>query len=171
MARFSAFDGESDEDNSSSDDSYEAQQLLTAAGPSKNRTIVPAREVSAEPDDDDGNTDDGDKEDEEDEDDSGLSDVAVDGSRLVDPSLIPRARELGIDRQKMLVMQSTFFGLPQEAAIIQDALHEQPSRKALIPPTAISRKHSRDSDGEGLRGDSRQVCGVVNFFGLDSSIM
>ena len=73
--------------------------------------------------------------------------------------------------QKMLVMQSTFFGLPQEAAIIQDALHEQPSRKALIPPTAISRKHSRDSDGEGLRGDSRQVCGVVNFFGLDSSIM
>lgn len=168
MARFSAFDRDSDEDGSSSDDSYEAQQLLTGAGPSKNRTIVPARKVPAESDDDDENTDDGNKEDEEEEDDSGLSDVAVDGSRLVDPNLIPRARELGIDRQKMLVMQSTFFGLPQEAAIIQDVLHEQPSKKALIPPAAIGRKHSRDSDGEGLRGDSRQVCGVANIFGLNS---
>ncbi|KAI0090382.1 nuclear protein 96-domain-containing protein [Irpex rosettiformis] len=80
----------------------------------------------------------------------------MDDVRLVDPSLIPRARQLGIDRQKMLVMQAALFQAPEEAAVIQDISRPQPSRKTLLVPSAIGRKHSRDSDGEGMRADSRQ---------------
>lgn len=78
-------------------------------------------------------------------------------ARLVDATLIPRAREVGVDRQKMHVMQASLFRQPEETAAIAAVSQQPTSRKRLLLPNAITRKHSRDSDGEGLRADSRQV--------------
>lgn len=160
MTRFSAFANDSDEDGSSSDESYDARGIPSGAGPSTKRAIAPI-EQDVEPEDDDEYSEDGEKEGGDEEDDSELEDDAMDNVRLADPSLIPRARQLGIDRQKMLVMQTSLFHAPEEAAVIQDISRPEPSRKALLPPATIGRKHSRDSDGEGLRADSRQVRGVT----------
>lgn len=82
-------------------------------------------------------------------------------SRPVDPTLIPWAREIGVDPQKMHVMQTALFRVPEEEAAIRDMgrLTRQNAmlqRLATFPPT-LNRKHSRDSDGDGLRADSRQV--------------
>ncbi|KAI9069844.1 hypothetical protein FKP32DRAFT_1586561 [Trametes sanguinea] len=73
-----------------------------------------------------------------------------------DPTIIPWARELGVDPQKMHVMQTSLFRLPEEERALKALNQPQPSRKRLLLPTNLSRKHSRDSDGEGLRADSRQ---------------
>jgi len=70
-----------------------------------------------------------------------------------DPSLIPRAQQLGVEPQRMHVMQASLFGLG-------DGLEGVPTRHkglALSTSLCLSRKHSRDSDGEGLRQDSQQV--------------
>ena len=70
-----------------------------------------------------------------------------------DPSLISRAQQLGVEPQRMHVMQASLFGLG-------DGVEGVPTRhKALVLSTSLSlsRKHSRDSDGEGLRQDSQQV--------------
>lgn len=71
----------------------------------------------------------------------------------VDHSIIPRAQQLGVEPQRMHVMQASLFG---GAGGVEGA----PSRvKALAPAPSLSlsRKHSRDSDGDGLRQDSQQV--------------
>ncbi|EMD35444.1 hypothetical protein CERSUDRAFT_106804 [Gelatoporia subvermispora B] len=71
------------------------------------------------------------------------------------PSIIPRARELGIDPQKVHVMQAAFFRVPEEEAAIKAAT-QPASRKTFSLSSASHRKHSRDSEGEGIRGESRQ---------------
>lgn len=71
----------------------------------------------------------------------------------VDPSLIPRAQQLGVEPQRMHVMQASLFRL-------EDGVEGVPARHrglALSSSLSLSRKHSRDSDGEGLRPDSQQV--------------
>lgn len=69
----------------------------------------------------------------------------------VDPSLIPRAQQLGVDPQRMHVMQASLFRT-------EDDIEGVPTRhKALASTLSLARKHSRDSDGEGLRQDSQQV--------------
>jgi nuclear pore complex protein Nup98-Nup96 len=70
-----------------------------------------------------------------------------------DPSLIPRAQQLGVEPQRMHVMQASLFGPG-------DGVEGVPTRHkalALSSSLSLSRKHSRDSDGEGLRQDSQQV--------------
>ena len=70
-----------------------------------------------------------------------------------DPSLIPRAQQLGVEPQRMHVMQASLFGLG-------DGVEGVPTRHkafALSSSLSLSRKHSRDSEGEGLREDSQQV--------------
>jgi nuclear pore complex protein Nup98-Nup96 len=71
----------------------------------------------------------------------------------MDPSLIPRAQQLGVEPQRMHVMQASLFR-PED-----DAEGVPARRKALALSSSLSltRKHSRDSDGEGLRQDSQQV--------------
>ncbi|PSR73990.1 hypothetical protein PHLCEN_2v10221 [Hermanssonia centrifuga] len=77
-----------------------------------------------------------------------------------DPSITPWAREVGVDPQKMHVMQASLFRVPEEEAAMKAAA--QPiSRRQLVLPSAVSRKHSRDSDGDGLRADSRQVLAII----------
>lgn len=71
----------------------------------------------------------------------------------VDPSLIPRAQQLGMEPQRMHVMQASLFRT-------EDGVDGVPTRHkalALSSSLSLARKHSRDSDGEGLRQDSQQV--------------
>jgi nuclear pore complex protein Nup98-Nup96 len=84
-------------------------------------------------------------------------------SRPADPTLIPWAREVGVDRQKMHVMQTSLFRVPEEEAALKSISRQaiESSRRRLLIPPALRRKHSRESDGEGQRADSRQVGGVT----------
>ena len=77
-------------------------------------------------------------------------------TRRGDPTIIPWAREIGVDPQKMHVMQTSLFRMPEEERALK-ALNEPPSRRRLLLTSSLSRKHSRDSEGDGLRADSQQV--------------
>ncbi|TFY68005.1 hypothetical protein EVJ58_g1277 [Rhodofomes roseus] len=66
------------------------------------------------------------------------------------------ARDRGIEPQKMHVMQAALFRQPEEEAAMKAASQApQPRRKASVF-AGLSRKHSRDSEGEGLRTELRQ---------------
>lgn len=71
----------------------------------------------------------------------------------VDASIIPRAQQLGVEPQRMHVMQASLFRA-------EDGVEGVSTRHRILaapPSLSLSRKHSRDSDGEGLRQDSQQV--------------
>ncbi|KAI0739083.1 nuclear protein 96-domain-containing protein [Daedaleopsis nitida] len=72
-----------------------------------------------------------------------------------DPTIIPWAREIGVDPQKMHVMQTSLFRMPEEERALK-ALNQPQSRRKLLLTSSLNRKHSRDSEGDGLRADSRQ---------------
>lgn len=74
-----------------------------------------------------------------------------------DPTIIPWAQQVGVDAQKMHVMQTALFRMPEEAAALK-ALGEPAKTPGLVLDKFVNRKHSRDSDGDGLRVDSREVC-------------
>ncbi|KAJ7180452.1 nuclear protein 96-domain-containing protein [Mycena filopes] len=71
-----------------------------------------------------------------------------------DPTLIPWAQHIGVDAQKMHVMQTSLFRVPEEAAAMRAV--ERPARAYLQVAQPLSRKHSRDSDGDGLRFESKE---------------
>lgn len=73
-----------------------------------------------------------------------------------DPTIIPWAHHVGVDPQKMHVMQTSLFRMPEEAAALKAM--NQPRSNLRIPLQPLNRKHSRDSDGDGLRVESREVC-------------
>ena len=70
-----------------------------------------------------------------------------------DPSVIPWAQRVGVDTQKLHVMQASLFRSQEEAT----ALNHPVERK--LPELKIhgGRKHRRDSDGDALKFDSREV--------------
>lgn len=73
-----------------------------------------------------------------------------------DPTIIPWAQHIGVDAQKMHVMQTSLFRMPEEAAALK--AQKQPIRPQLrIPPQSLNRKHSRESEGDSLRLESREV--------------
>jgi hypothetical protein len=78
------------------------------------------------------------------------------------PTIIPWAQQIGVDAQKMHVMQTSLFRMPEAAALRaldQPTRPQQTTRQNLaLPAQSLNRKHSRDSDGDGLRFDSREVC-------------
>lgn len=87
------------------------------------------------------------------------------------PTIIPWAQQIGVDAQKMHVMQASLFRMPEEAAAMKAAaaaaattnnptLSKPPTKSRLQLPKHMSRKHSRDSDGDGPRMESREVCYV-----------
>lgn len=83
-------------------------------------------------------------------------------NRPVDPTLTPWAREVGVDRQKMHVMQTALFRVPEEEEALKAVSEPPVTRKQLLTvPPELRRKHSRDSDGEGARADSRPVSNVA----------
>jgi len=80
-----------------------------------------------------------------------------------DPTIIPWAQQIGVDAQKMHVMQTSLFRMPEEATAMK-AMKQTPTMSAkrlLLPPQPMNRKHSRDSDGDGLRMDPREVSGSL----------
>ncbi|EDR08209.1 uncharacterized protein LACBIDRAFT_297625 [Laccaria bicolor S238N-H82] len=76
------------------------------------------------------------------------------------PTIIPWAQQIGVDAQKMHVMQTSLFRMPEAAALRalnQPTRPQQTTRQNLVlPAQSLNRKHSRDSDGDGLRFDSRE---------------
>lgn len=80
-----------------------------------------------------------------------------------DPTIIPWAQRIGVDAQKMHVMQTSLFRMPEEAAALK-ALHQdegpKTSRKRLnlvSPPKRLTKKHGREPDADAFRSDSREV--------------
>lgn len=79
-----------------------------------------------------------------------------------DPTIIPWAKHVGVDAQTMHVMQTSLFRMPEEAAALK-ALQQVPKPMTTVRldisarNQTMNRKHSRDSDGDGLRIDSREV--------------
>ncbi|KIJ61588.1 hypothetical protein HYDPIDRAFT_42554 [Hydnomerulius pinastri MD-312] len=70
-----------------------------------------------------------------------------------DTTVAPWSRHAGIDAQKMHVMQTSLFRMPEEAAVLQ-AMNKPIRPRFQLSPT-VSRKHSRDSLGDG-RFDSQE---------------
>lgn len=77
--------------------------------------------------------------------------------RRGDPTIIPWAQRLGIDPQKMHVMHASLFPAPGEAEALKQLSGEKPDRVRLTP-NGLHRKHSRDSEGDGLRAATQEVC-------------
>ena len=78
--------------------------------------------------------------------------------RQGDPTIIPWAQQIGVDSQRMHVMQASLFRSQEEAAALR-ALNQPPKTKepAVRLLADKSRKHRRDSDGDAMRYDSREV--------------
>jgi nuclear pore complex protein Nup98-Nup96 len=68
-----------------------------------------------------------------------------------------------VDVQKMHVMQTSLFRMPEEAAALQAM--SQPIRPRFKLSPTVSRKHSRDSIGDG-RFDSQEVCSLLFHGGI-----
>ena len=75
--------------------------------------------------------------------------------RRGDPSIIPWAQRIGIDPQKMHVMHASFFPGP-ESAETQKQVNVEKTDRARWTPNGLHRKHSRDSEGEGVRAAATQ---------------
>jgi nuclear pore complex protein Nup98-Nup96 len=83
--------------------------------------------------------------------------------RRGDPTIIPWAQQLGVDAQKMHVMQTSLFRMPEEAAAMKSS-KSRPATSAKqlqLPSQSMNRKHSRDSDGDGMRVNPREVRGSL----------
>jgi nuclear pore complex protein Nup98-Nup96 len=82
------------------------------------------------------------------------------GSRPVDTSVIPWAQRVGVDAQKMHVMQSSLFRMPEEAAAMKAAVAATQSKPKSRMRLALTRKHSRDSDGDTHMAAREVGCGT-----------
>lgn len=82
-----------------------------------------------------------------------------DGERRRGATVASWAGRVGIDVQKMHVMQTSLFRMPEEAAALQ-AMNQPIRPRFKLSPT-VSRKHSRDSVGDG-RLDSQEVRGSLS---------
>jgi nuclear pore complex protein Nup98-Nup96 len=68
----------------------------------------------------------------------------------------PWAQQVGVDAQRMQLMQVSMFRMPEDAATLK-AMSE-PKRTSILIDKALRRKHSRGSDGDPLRAESHEVC-------------
>ncbi|KAK1217167.1 hypothetical protein PQX77_020175 [Marasmius sp. AFHP31] len=180
MVKFSAYASDSDDDDEQIQD--EIHRTLDLAH--QQRDIVPQEELSVDEEEEEEYEEEEEEEEEsssssnsemhedelrmrglggdsdEDEEDEDLYPARRDRDR--DPTLTARARNAGVDAQRMHVMQTSLFRLPEEAAALK-AL-SKPTKNLRIPMATkkqqqqqqLSRKHSRDSEGDTLRVDSRE---------------
>lgn len=84
-----------------------------------------------------------------------------------DPTVIPWAQQIGIDAQKMHLMQASLFRVPEQAAALKAMNANQPPQRHIrfqVPKQSRNRKHGRDSDGDTLRFEPREVCAHVSGF-------
>lgn len=144
-------DQESDEETSEEDSSSDMQEDDLA--PARSR-LTRNHGLTADSDDE---TEDGSESTSSRSASSSESDVDVSAQRE-DASVIPWARQVGVDAQKMHVMQTSLFRIPEEAVAIKAM--NRATRPQFKLPLTVRRKHSRDSIGDGLRMDSQEVCRV-----------
>ncbi|PBK68785.1 hypothetical protein ARMSODRAFT_957867 [Armillaria solidipes] len=171
MARFRAF---SSDDDSSSDDEPSAAPISEKA----------RQPLAAHSDDDmDDEEEEEEAEEEEEEEDEDAESTSSGSSEMLEEDLIaPRRRKealvededgeyqevrddrpplptapsrLDLDAQRMHVMQTSFFRMPEEAENIRAMMQDVPQPTLRVHNT-LNRKHSRDSDGDGLRFESRE---------------
>jgi nuclear pore complex protein Nup98-Nup96 len=78
-----------------------------------------------------------------------------------DPTIIPWAQQIGVESQRMHVMQASLFRNQEEAAALktmnQSVKPKGPAIRLETDARTTSRKHRRDSDGDAMRYDSREV--------------
>ncbi|KAF8830523.1 hypothetical protein HHX47_DHR2000839 [Lentinula edodes] len=175
MARFRAFsDGESSSASSSDSDSeeqlvkparhvsYKDQKLPIAeeeeedgAEEEEEEDDDGEEEDEDEDEDDEGEDDEEEEEEEEEETDSELSsEMQEDELQLTkDRNLAPRAQIAGVDSQRMHVMQTSLFRMPEEAAALKAMNQIADSSFRKLTPTL--RKHGRESDGDIRSWDTR----------------
>ena len=155
MTRFRAYVSDSEDDYLS-----EAPEEDVDEAPSK--TNLPSKQLNVPPADSDAETDDDGAVIDELESRASSASPPPASNRPADPSLVPWARDIGVDRQRMHVMQTALFRVPEEEAALKSISQPnlRPSVKKLLLPSSTTRKHGRDSDGEGARADSRTVSAV-----------
>lgn len=160
MTRFRAYTTDSEDDSSSDDHNEAGDDFGSEAGSSTHQLDAPARHGTV---DSDMYTDNEDAATDGAESRASSASPPPAANRHADPTLVPWAREIGVDRQRMHVMQSALFRVPEEEAALRSILQPdlRPSAKRLLLPSGSTRKHRRDSDGEGARADSRQVSTVA----------
>jgi len=88
-----------------------------------------------------------------------------------DPSIIPWAQQIGVDSQRMHVMQASLFRNQEEAAALkamtQPVKPKGPAVRLETDARTTSKKHRRDSDGDAMRYDSREVSVLIPFLCSD----
>lgn len=90
---------------------------------------------------------------------SSSSESDSDGARRRGATIASWVGRTGMDAQKMHVMQTSLFRMPEEAAALQ-AMNKPIRPRFKLSPT-VSRKHSRDSVGDA-RFDSQEVRGSLS---------
>ncbi|KAJ3921186.1 nuclear protein 96-domain-containing protein [Lentinula edodes] len=160
MARFRAFsDGESSSASSSDSDSEE--QLVKPApeeeeedGAEEEEDDDDDEEEEDEDEDDEGEDDEEEEEEEEETYSELSSEMREDELQLTkDRNLAPRAQIAGVDSQRMHVMQTSLFRMPEEAAALKAMNQIADSSFRKLTPTL--RKHGRESDGDIRSWDTR----------------
>lgn len=162
MTRFRAYDSDSDEEENSSHDELdveveEASESEISQHSEHEEDDPPDDEEEAE-DEEDG---DADGEDEEENDEN-----SPPPEPRSDPSITPWAREIGVESQKMHVMQASFFRASEDAAAFHAAAQSSPtryrpgSRKTLHIPGSVSTaaKHAREPEMDPHHGQPEPVC-------------
>lgn len=64
----------------------------------------------------------------------------------------------GVDPQRVRLMQTSLFRMPEEAENMRAMMNMPEQRSLRVLKPNLNRKHSRDSDGDGMRIDAREVC-------------
>jgi len=86
--------------------------------------------------------------------------VPAHGLMDVDPPTIPRAHQLGVDVQKMNVMQTSLFRMPEQAAALKALQQGKSPGKRLdlaSPSMTQPRKHERELDADTSIPEPQEV--------------
>ena len=78
--------------------------------------------------------------------------------RRGDPSVIPWAQRIGIDLSKNARHARVIVPKGQSLAEAPKQLNVEKPDRTRLTPNGIHRKHSRDSEGDGLRAATQEVC-------------
>ena len=85
-----------------------------------------------------------------------------------DPTIIPWAQQIGVESQRMHVMQASLFRNQEETAVLkamnQPVKPKGPAIRLESDARTTNRKHRRDSDGDAIRYDSREVSKLIYTF-------
>ncbi|THH21138.1 hypothetical protein EW146_g347 [Bondarzewia mesenterica] len=87
---------------------------------------------------------------------SSSSETSPRNERRAKSESIPWPQQVGVDSNRMHVMQASLFRMPEEEEALKAASMEKFGRVTLTKTKTINRKHSRDSEGDGLRSGAQE---------------